>query len=158
MKGTLLLMTKGKKKNPKKTGCLCSNSHQARKGSIIWAQGRYYLPLNLLISSFFIRLSVSLFPPFSLCTKYWSLSCFVFFYYLTLCLRFISVLLSQHLFLSYTLCVFSSLCVCLSGMVWLVLIYSHHYLVLGEDKHAFACLMNQTSPIPLSMRACTHSH
>lgn len=42
-------------------------------------------------------------------------------------------------------------------MVWLVLIYSHHYLVLGEDKHAFACLMNQTPPIPLSMRARTRS-
>lgn len=100
---------------------------------------------------------MALFPLFSLCTKYWSLSCFVFFYYLTLCLRFVSVLLSQHLFPSYTLCVFSSLCVCLSGMVWLVLIYSHHYLVLGEDKHAFACLMNQTPPIPLSMRARTRS-
>ena len=36
------------------------------------------------------------------------------------------------------------LSVCLFGIIWLVLIYSHHYLVLEEDKHAFACLMNQT--------------
>lgn len=56
------------------------------------------------------------------------------------------------------------LSVCLFGMVWLVLIYSLHYLVLREDKHAFACLMNQTPPIPLTMRThtCTevgtHTH
>lgn len=47
------------------------------------------------------------------------------------------------------------LSVCLFGMVWLVLIYSLHYLVLREDKHAFACLMNQTPPIPLTMRTHT---
>lgn len=50
----------------------------------------------------------------------------------------------------HSLSVFLSLC--LSGMVWLVLIYFRHYLVLGEDKHAFACLMNQAPLIPLSMR------
>lgn len=37
----------------------------------------------------------------------------------------------------------------------LFLIYSRHYLVLGEDKHAFECLMNQTPPIPFSMKKHT---
>lgn len=100
---------------------------------------------------------LTLFPLFFLHTLLFGISLFlaVFFLNLSLSVCVLSQCFSLCFFPSHSLCF--SLSVCLSGMVWLVLIYSHHYLVLGEDKHAFACLMNQTPPIPLSMRTHTYT-
>lgn len=88
-----------------------------------------------------------------------SLSCCLVVFYLSLSVFCLSVSLLVSFCRTHTLSLslWFPLCVCLFGMVWLVLIYSHHYLVLGEDKHAFACLMNQTPLIPLSMRTHTHT-
>lgn len=85
-----------------------------------------------------------------------SLSCWVLFF-LPLSLSVFCLSVSQFLSLIHTLSL--PLSFFLSGIIWLVLIYSHHYLVLGEDKHAFACLMNQTPRFPSVWgHTCTHTH
>lgn len=133
----------------KEAGCTFPNSHQGGKGPIVAAQGRHYLPLhfaNKLIShvslcgpflSFFLPCILSPLPAISLFLVS------SLFYYLT------RVRVRSRCFSLSSLCVsvLAPRCRCLSGMVRPVLIYSHHYLVSGEDKHAFACLMNQTAAV-----------
>lgn len=134
-------------------GCMFANSHQGGKGPIVAAQGRHYLPLhfaNKLIShlSFSAPLSFLLSSQRSLPMP--AISLFLvpsLFYYLTR-VRVRSQCFSHSSLFYPTLCVCVCVCVAsLSGMVRPVLIYSHHYLVSGEDKHAFACLMNQTAAL-----------
>lgn len=143
---------------------MCSNSHQV---------SCYISSGETLPSTAFVNKLISLLSHCASCPlpsvpfphlAFWNQSFFLLCLFLlslslfSLCLCFVSVFLSQ--FLSITLSLCFSLSVCLSGIIWLVLIYSHHYLVLGEDKHAFACLMNQTPSIPLSMgtHTCTRVH
>lgn len=118
----------------------------------LWEDRQQYL----FISSFLL----CSFPLFFIHTLHFRISFLLCLSFLSFSVFCPSVSLSLSFYRRHSL--YFSLC--LSGTVWLVLIYSHHYLVLGEDKHAFACLMNQTPLIPLSMRThtntqlCTYTH
>lgn len=106
----------------------------------------------LLISSFLIRLSVA---PFFLSPRSLPMPAIglflvlsLFYYPTRVRVRSQRFSLSSPL-LSCTLSVCVAPLAAVASLAWFgpVLIYFHHYLVSGEDKHAFACLMNQTPAV-----------